>query len=99
MGDKKWTKEEIRRLLESRDDAVVRGLIVLYSLQTSEEQSEDRTVEKNNVGFNALDAEFLSSLARYAEKRGMLTEKQMYYARKRILKYAGQLARIANGLL
>ena len=95
----KWTKEEIRELLEQNDKAVVRGLVVLYSRQTPEEQSEDRTVEKNNVGFNALDAAFLSSLARYAEKRGMLTEKQMPYARKRMLKYAGQLARIANGLL
>ena len=88
---KKWKKEEIVELLKSNDKAVLRGLVVVYSLQTQEEQYTDQTVENNGVGFSGTDAEFLSSLAKQFLERGWLSHKQMEKLRVRILKYAGQL--------
>ena len=100
MEEKKvWKKEEIRELLETNDRAVVRGIVVIYSLQTEDERKTAETMEHNGVGFSGLDAQFLSSLAKQILERGWLTEKQMVYARKKILKYAGQLTKVANGKL
>ena len=31
---KVWTKDEIKGLIETRDDAVVRGMLVIYDLQS-----------------------------------------------------------------
>ncbi len=92
-----WTKEEIQELLKENDVAVIRGLLNLFALQTEDERISDETNHRNGVGFNGRDAEFLGSLARQAILRGKLTEKQLPYARKRILKYAGQLVKVANG--
>jgi len=100
MEEKKvWKKEEIKELLMKSDKAVMRGLVVIYSLQTAEERSAEVTIEHNGVGFSGVDAKFLSSLAEQIQKRGSLSEKQMFYARKKILKYAGQLTKISNGKL
>lgn len=95
--DKTWKKEEIRKLFEENDKAVERGLVVVYSLQTAYEQAVHSTIEHNGVGFNANDAEFLTSLAQSVLQYGSLTPKQLKFGRKRMLKYAGQLAKVANG--
>lgn len=100
MDEKKvWKKEEIRELLETNDRAVVRGIVVIYSLQTTDEQQTAETIEHNGVGFSGIDAKFLTSLAKHILERGGLSPKQMVYARKKILKYAGQLTKVANGKL
>lgn len=39
------------------------------------------------------------SLAEHLQKKGYLTPRQLVYARERILKYSGQLCKIANGEL
>lgn len=91
------TKQEILHLLDTRADAVERALQVLYGFQTAGEQSADATVEANGQGFNMMDAPFLSDLARQvirsSRPRGQrLSPKQLAVARKRVRKYAGQLA-------
>ena len=93
---KTWTKEEIKNLLETRDDAVVRGLLAIWEKQTKAEQEFGETAEHNNVGFNAIDAKICSSFVRFYNEAGFLTKKQMVIARKKIMKYAGQLKKIAN---
>lgn len=93
---KTWKKEEIVELLEKNDKAVLRGLIVLYSLQTTDEKVMQDTIENNGIGFSGFDAEFLSSLAQQAMKYGRLSERQMEVLRGRIKKYAGQLTKVAN---
>lgn len=92
-----WKKDEIRDLLMKSDKAVSRGLVMIYSLQTDSERNAAVTVEKNGVGFNGLDAEFLSSLAVQVIEKGGLSPKQLFFARKKILKYADQLTKISNG--
>ena len=55
------------------------------------------THEHNGVGFNGIDGGIMSSFSEFYKKTGFLTYKQMKIARKKMLKYAGQLTKIANG--
>ena len=100
MEEKKiWKKEEIKEMLQTNDNAVLRGIVVIYSLQTEDEKKAGETIEHNGVGFSGFDAEFMSSLAKFILSRGYLTDKQLEYGRRKIMKYAGQLAKVANGKL
>lgn len=89
-----WNKEKIKELLETRDDAVVRGMLRIYDLQTDSEKSIMDTVENNGVGFNGVDGYILSSFVEFYKKTGFITPKQMKLARKKMLKYSGQLLKI-----
>lgn len=92
----KWNKANIREMLEANDTAVVRGLVRIHSFQTGDEKLSGQTTEENGVGWNGVDAEYMTSLHDYFRANGYLTPGQMAYARKKILKYSGQLAKIAN---
>lgn len=93
---KAWTVEEIKNILNKYDDQVGKALIKLYTYQTVDEKQEHATKEHNNVGFNAADAPILTSFAEFYQKRGFLSQKQLIIARKKIMKYAGQLCNIVN---
>ena len=90
------TVEIIRELLRTNDRAVVRAIWVLYERQTPTERASRETIDANGEGFNAYDANFLTSLARQADERGTLSPKQIAAGRRAVMKYAGQLANIAN---
>lgn len=85
---------------------VVRGLEAIYERQTADEKEAEATSHHNGVGFNGIDAAILSSFAKQvkawkAKPEGAryprpLSEKQLALARKKMKKYAGQLARIAE---
>ncbi len=89
-------KAQIRELLLVNDRAVQRGVVAIYNLQTASEQSDLTTKENNGIGYNGLDAEIMSSFAQRLLKGLALSEKQMVYARKIMLKYSGQLLAIAD---
>lgn len=96
-----WTVPMIRELLQSRADAVEQAIVRLYDSQTASERVCHMTTDANGVGFNMIDADFLSSLAeciRYSDRPmgQRLTPRQLHHGRKRVTKYAGQLAVIAN---
>ena len=93
----KWNKATIRAKLEVSDVWLTRGLVAIYNKQTETEQSDGQTHEDNGIGFNGADAQLLSSYATQFTARGFLTPKQIEFARKKMLKYSGQLAKIANG--
>ena len=93
---KEWTKEKISELLASNDVMVGRSLVRLWKRQTPDEQDTMTAKNQNAKGFNAFDANFLSSLAKFYETNGWLTNKQMELARKKLKKYTGQLVLIAN---
>lgn len=90
------TKEQIQALLEESDRAVERAIVAIFNYQTYTEQQAEQTSENNGVGFNSVDAEFLSSLAKAVNKGYRLTQKQMVYGRKKIKKYWKQLQLIAE---
>lgn len=93
---KVWTVEEITKLLQTNDEMLYRSMKKLYQLQTADEKLMKSTHETNGVGFNKIDAEFMTSLCEFLMWRGFLTDKQKLIARKRIMKYAKQLTKIAN---
>jgi len=91
-----WTKEEIKAQLATSDAWLLRGLMAIYNYQTSQEKSSMATTEDNGVGFNGVDAFILTKFAEDYKKYNRLSPKQMDLTRKKMLKYAGQLAKIAR---
>jgi hypothetical protein len=91
-----YTETEIRARITTNPRWTERAILAVYEYQTDVEQVKKETVENNGVGFNGLDAPFLSSLAQWLQKGHHLTERQLKPAQKMIGKYAGQLKRIAR---
>lgn len=73
--------------------SVLKALALLYTLQTPEEQITQNTVLDNSVGFNAIDAGFLSSVAQQmlVENKGVST-KQFALIQTKLRKYEGQIS-------
>ena len=99
MGTKKRTKDEIREGLNTKLPWLLRGVVAIYERQTSDEQKSGETRHHNKMGFSALDAPFLSSIAEQIKAGRNLSQKQIESARRCMGKYAGQLTSIANGKL
>ncbi len=96
----KFKKEDIKLLLETNDLAVLKGLIRIYQLQTDDEKDCEETRHHNGVGFSGGmngEAGFLTSVAKQFLQRGSMTTGQFRPVKKQMMKYAGQLAKIANG--
>ena len=91
-----WSKDEIRENMQSSDKWLIRGLLAIYKGQTETEQEQFQTIEHNGIGFNGFDAEFLTSVAQQVLERRTLTANQVSAVRRAMLKYSGQLAKIAN---
>lgn len=96
---KKWTKEEIRFNMETNDKWLFRGLLAIYARQTEDERSSEITKHDNAVGFNGVDSNFLSRAAVFYKSNGFRTKVHKEAVRKAMLKYSGQLAKIANKLI
>ena len=100
-----WTATAVRECLDRNDIDVCSAVVTIYRNQTKAEQASGHTGEYNGVGFNKFDAEILTSFAEQIirnKKYGrvkLLSPKQIALARKRMKKYAKQLAKIANGEL
>ncbi len=75
-------KEDIIKLLQTDDRAVIRALLVLHDRQTTDEQSSEDTRYHNGVGFKSCDARMGSSMAKFFQRNGYLTPKQISYWRK-----------------
>ena len=91
-----WTTEKMKDILNRYDDQVCKAVVKIYENQTTDEQSAHETKHVNGIGFNGADAPIMSSFAEFYMKRGFLSPKQLMIARKKIMKYAGQLCVIAN---
>lgn len=91
-----WTADEIKEMVQTNDKVLYGALKKLYACQTADEQAVGETKEHNGVGFNGLDAQFLSSTAEFLKKTGFLTDKQKIVVRKKLVKYTKQLTRLAN---
>lgn len=92
---KKATFDTIKMMLATNDRACVKGLLAVYANQTSDEQTAADVKHHNGVGFTVQDAHFLTALAQQYIAKQYLSEKQMQWLRKLMLKYAGQLTQIA----
>ena len=97
---KTYTAKDILTLMDTNDYFVCACISKLYDRQTADEQQSSSTKHHNGRGFNAFDADFMSSLARQVrinkDKGTILSPKQLKYARKCLKKYVNQLVEIAN---
>lgn len=91
------------QLLSTNDNAVIRALMVLHDRQTHDEQSSHATRHLNGRGFKPCHARMGSSMAKFAQRTGFLTPKQLAYWRRpdasgspRIACYWAQLAEAAK---
>lgn len=90
------TKEYIREQITTNDQWACHAIAALYRYQTADEQLDEATKHQNSVGFNGVDAPFLSSLARQLAEGRALSWKQLKVAKRLLGKYAGQLLKIAE---
>lgn len=90
------TQLEIKLNILSKDPWLYRAILAIYDRQTEEEKVSEATLKHNGIGFNGVDAKLLSSYAKQLKISGMLSFKQRAWARKKILKYVGQLQTIAK---
>ena len=98
---RQWSREELLNLLDSNDKFVEKALLKMYNRQTDDEQNGAYTKHDNGVGFNAFDAELLTSFAQQANMSvrphgQRLSRKQMQVARKRLRRYIRQIEEEAN---
>lgn len=91
-----WTEAEIKRLIATDDRVLYRALRRIYSYQTEQEKVAGQTLERNGVGFNAVDSRPMSGICEYLVVTGSLTVLQRQFARSKLKKYSRQLTRIAN---
>jgi len=88
---KKDMIEQLRQRLIGNDRWALRALLRIYQNQTADEQTSERTIDRNGIGFSGPDAEILTSFARQYQQRGWLSDKQMAILRRRIPAYARQI--------
>ena len=102
-----YTKEFIANKLVTNNEWLIKGLLAIYNKQTDQEQAAGCTREDNGVGFNGADSVILSSFAEQIKRWQALplnqrrfgiplSPKQLAIAKKKMPKYARQLAEIAN---
>lgn len=96
MAKRIWTEDEIRDYVQTNDKVLYGAIKKLYDEQTEDEKEAGQTKHYNNIGFNGADSKFMSSVAEFLIRKGYLTEKQKFAARKRMVKYTKQLTRLAN---
>lgn len=76
------TGSDIVALLRKNDKAIGRALIVLKDLQTADEQASETTRHQNGKGFRPCHARMGVSMAKFYERNGYLSPKQIAYWRK-----------------
>jgi len=86
----------VKDKLGTDDRWLTRGLSAIYARQTASEQNTESTQDHNKVGFSAFDADFLTKMAKVILAGRTLSPKQMAAVRKSMMKYAGQLVKIAK---
>jgi hypothetical protein len=97
-----WNKETIKGILQkplgktegmNHRTFVLKAAIVLWHLQTEDEKQSNATTHQNGVGYNGADADFMGWFSGAAAKGMPLKDKHIEMAAKRLVKYAGQLAK------
>jgi hypothetical protein len=94
-----WTKERVIELLEKNDKAVGRALLRLMQNQTNDEQIAEDVKYRNFKGFRPCHARMGTSMAKFFQGRGYLTQKQAAYWRVRDKKGNMRIGIYANQLL
>ena len=94
--EKNWTREAIEELLVNNEKAVLRAVVAIYNKQVELEKICEVTLLKNWKGYNHPDAKLMTIFAKDIIAGKKLSARQFAEAKSRIMKYAKQLAKIAN---
>jgi hypothetical protein len=92
---KQW-KAYIQGLLKENDEAVKQALVRLYNCQEQDEMRDKKSVHENGVGFNKIDAYYLSKSAEKVLQGKQLSESELNACRWSIMKYWRQLAEMSK---
>jgi hypothetical protein len=84
-------KSFIQSQLATNPAWAIKGLVKIYTLQTSDEQASDTTSHNNGVGFSGCDANILSSFAKQVNAGRNLSPKQMVIVYKKMPRYYRQI--------
>lgn len=94
-NQQQW-KEYLQHLLRTNDKALLRAIVLIAGYQTPEEIALGATIDHNNVGFGAVDAEMMTELAFRIEHGEKLTERELAISRNKMPKYWRQLMVISK---
>ena len=72
-----------------------RGIVAIFEKQTDREQQAGTSLEHNKFGFSGYDAVVMSAYAKWILEGRHLTDHHYFKARAKMMKYAGQLAKLA----
>lgn len=91
----------LRYQITHDDEKLQRALLLVYSFQTKDELTKNKSIYCNNVGFSKRDAQFLSGCSKYAQSHGELPSYRIPIIRNKMKKYAGQIlaSSIERGLI
>lgn len=91
--------EKLQKQIEVNDRTAIHTLMFIYGRQVIDEQIHNTVKYHNGMGFKPQDARFGSSLAKWYEDHGRLSEKQIASVKRIVKKYAGQVveAKISEG--
>lgn len=92
---KQW-KEYIQGLLKENDEAVKHALVRLYECQEQDEMRDKKSVHENGIGFNKVDAYYLSKSAEKVIQGKQLSESELNACRWSVMKYWRQLTEMSK---
>lgn len=92
---KQW-KAYIQGLLKENDEAVKQALVRLYNCQEQDEMRDKKSVHENGIGFNKVDAYYLSKSAEKVLRGLQLPEWELNTCRWSIMKYWRQLTEMSK---
>jgi hypothetical protein len=90
------TKEDVQARFNTDYRWLLRGILAIHNQQTLDEKKTESTNHTNHRGFTSTDAKLLSSFAGQILKGYGLSPKQVFIARKKMRKYAGQIVRLSK---
>lgn len=93
------TKEQIKAKILSDQKWLERAILAIYDRQVTAEKADQNTKFTNMKGFNKPDAKKLSYYASWIKSGRSLSGWHLENARRKMVKYCGQLEKIAQGVL
>lgn len=94
-NQKQW-KEYLQNLVKTNKKALYRAIVLISDFQTPLEKAMGETMDKNNMGFGAVDAQFLTSMALRIKGGGELTTRELAICQNKMPKYWRQLMLISK---
>lgn len=94
-NQEQW-RDFLRNLVKTNDRALKRAIVLIYNNQTLEEKDWGVSIDRNNTGFDKIDAYEMGRIARKIENSKPLTKGELAKSRNKMRKYWKQLMIISK---